>query len=109
MTAGVFATVALSSLTGSWQLGLAAGCLFGLVRGLGVLVGSSATSPASLRHLLSRLDALDKPLRLVVAGTLGLASLVLALCASPWMGVAVVLLGLVGLGATRAQRLRPLR
>ena len=109
MTAGVFATVALSCLGGSWLFALTAGCVFGLVRGLGVFVGARASSPTALRQLLSRLDGRDRAMRLLVAGVLLLASLLLAVSASPWMGIAVVLVGLGGLGTMRFSRARVLR
>lgn len=109
MTAGVFATVALASLSGSWSFALAAGCVFGFVRGLGVFVGARARSPMALRKLLSRLDGLDRTMRLVVAGVLLVSGLVLGVSASPWMGVVSALLGLGGLAATRIHRSRVLR
>ncbi len=109
MTAGVFATVALASLSGSWPFALTAGCVFGFVRGLGVFVGARARSPMALRRLLGHLDGLDRPMRLVLAGVLLVAGLVLGVTASPWMGVVVALVGLGGLATTRIHRARALR
>ncbi len=58
MTAAVYLTVLLGALSGSAALACGAGVAFGLIRGLAVLLSSSARTPALLQTLHLRLDAL---------------------------------------------------
>ena len=66
MTAAVYLTVALAALTGSpWQaVGVAA--LFGLVRGLAILLGVRLTEPDRLRVFHRRFDELGPTVRVAV-------------------------------------------
>lgn len=59
MTAAVYLTVLLGALSGSTALAFGAGLTFGLVRGLAVLLSSSARTPAMLHTLHRRLDVLS--------------------------------------------------
>lgn len=71
MTAATYLVVVLAALAGSPALALQAGLLFGLVRGLAVLLSSRCRSAAALRRLhawLSRLEPAS--LRLVMAAEL---------------------------------------
>ncbi|HYN74269.1 MAG TPA: hypothetical protein VES60_17380 [Nakamurella sp.] len=58
MTAAVYLTVLLGALSGSPAMAFAVGLLFGLVRGLAVLLSSRARDPGALRMLHRRLDQL---------------------------------------------------
>ena len=59
MTAAVYLTPVLAALSGSPELALLVGVVFGLVRGLAVLVSCRATDPAGLRRLHRGLDRLE--------------------------------------------------
>src|SRR5580692_7025472 len=54
MTAGVYLLIALAALTGKPWLGLVCGLLFGVTRGLSVLLGRHITSTATLRSFHTR-------------------------------------------------------
>ncbi|HEY5148919.1 MAG TPA: hypothetical protein VIJ23_03685, partial [Mycobacterium sp.] len=58
MTAAVYLTVLLGALSGSPATAFAVGLVFGLVRGLAVLLSSKAMDPGALRVLHRRLDLL---------------------------------------------------
>ena len=68
MTAAVFVTVALGALTAGPWVALAIGVLFGLVRGLAVLLTARLRSTAELFALHRRFDALGEPVRRAVIG-----------------------------------------
>ncbi|RIJ70870.1 hypothetical protein D1871_16875 [Nakamurella silvestris] len=76
MTAAVYLTAGLAVLTGDPLAALAIGGLFGLCRGLLVLVAATARTPGELRGLHGRLGALAP------------VSTALALCAQGWVVVA---------------------
>jgi hypothetical protein len=57
MTAATYLLVALAGLTGSPARALLAGLVFGLVRGLAVLLSAPCRTPQALRELHARLDA----------------------------------------------------
>jgi hypothetical protein len=109
MTAGVFATAALGILSGSAPVALGLGVAFGLVRGLGVLVGARATSPAALRRLLAALDRSEAPVRWLVVGILAAAGVTLGFAVSALAGVVVAVLATAGLALRRVQQVRVLR
>jgi hypothetical protein len=109
MTAGVFAAAALGVLSGSAPVALGIGLAFGLVRGLGVLVGARATSPAALRSLLASLDRSEAVVRWIVICVLVAAGVALGLEVSALAAGGVALLACVGLAWRRAQRVRVLR
>jgi hypothetical protein len=56
MTAATYLVVVLAALTGSWQVGLLSGVVFGLVRGLAVLLSATTRTPADLMRLYQRLE-----------------------------------------------------
>ena len=94
--------IALAALTASPAIALAIGALFGLVRGLAVLLGRGITSPAALADFHRRFtDAGPIVLAVVVASEL-LVGVAFAAVLSPWLGLALALLvGAVALGAGR--------
>ncbi|HEY4377295.1 MAG TPA: hypothetical protein VGM93_09050, partial [Acidimicrobiales bacterium] len=61
MTAAVFLTVALAALSGSPTAAFGIAVLFGLARGLAVLLSARLTTPASMMALHGRLEALEAP------------------------------------------------
>lgn len=84
MTAAVFATIALAALTGSPATALAICTLFGLSRGLVVLLGARLDSPAAMARFHQRFDALEAPVRHGVAAVQAVVAVVAAgLAAGP--------------------------
>jgi hypothetical protein len=59
MTAATYLVVVLAALTGSPALALATGAVFGLVRGLAVLLSARCRTGAALRQLHLRLNGLE--------------------------------------------------
>ena len=98
MTGAVLLVVLLGSLSASATIGLGLGVVFGLVRGVAVLLSANASSQEALRSLLRRLDALEEPIRRVVMVIEIAAAGFLALRVSIWLAVGVVILGAVALG-----------
>jgi len=66
MTAAVLVTVAFGALTGGPGAALALGVLFGLARGLAVLLTARSRSTSELFALHRRFDALGEPVRRAV-------------------------------------------
>jgi len=66
MTAAVFVTVAFGALTAGPVAALALGVLFGLARGLAVLLTARSRSTSDLFALHRRFDALGEPVRRAV-------------------------------------------
>jgi hypothetical protein len=87
MTAAVYLMIGLSALTGMPWLALSAGALFGLVRGLSVLLGRHITSPQTLSAFHRRFFTFGPRVgRLTV--TVQLAVTVLfAWLLSPWLAL----------------------
>jgi hypothetical protein len=81
VTAGVYLLVVLGVATGEPRVALALGALFGLVRGLAVLVGRTVTSSASLHALHRRLARLDP----VSAAATAAVEATAALVAAAWL------------------------
>jgi hypothetical protein len=88
MTAAVYLVVVLAALTANPLVALALGALFGLVRGLAILLASGITSPARLRSFHRRFAAWAEPVRKAVIGV----QLVVAVVASTgvWGGPGAV-------------------
>lgn len=63
MTAAVYLTVVLAALTGEPLLAVGIGALFGLVRGLMILLGVRLADPSRLRAFHARFEALRAPVR----------------------------------------------
>ncbi len=105
MTAGVYLLIGLAALSESPLLALALCTLFGLVRGLAVLLGARLTSPEALRTFHRRFDDLEPAGRHVVVGT-QLAVLAVALGLASGSIVPAVLVATLGTGvvAWRARR-----
>jgi hypothetical protein len=61
MTAAVYLDPILGTLSDSWVFALQMGALFGLVRGLGVLVNAHASGPSELRRLHAGLIGWPEP------------------------------------------------
>jgi hypothetical protein len=80
MTAAVYLVIVLGALTASPFAALAIGGLFGLVRGLAILLASGITSPARLRSFHRRFATGAEPVRRTVIG-LQLAVAVVAVVA----------------------------
>jgi MFS family permease len=68
MTAAVYSLIVLGSLAGSPTGALAVGVLFGLTRGLCVLLGRRITSPEALQQFHRRFTALGRRSRRAVVG-----------------------------------------
>ncbi|HVX23469.1 MAG TPA: hypothetical protein VHB02_19160 [Acidimicrobiales bacterium] len=60
VTAGVYLVVVLGGLTGRPAVAVAAGVLFGVVRGLAVLLGRGLDTPEALRRFHARFAAWDR-------------------------------------------------
>jgi hypothetical protein len=111
-TAALYLMIVLGALTGRPAVALAIGALFGLVRGLAVLLGSGITSAAALAAFHRRFTALAPVvLGIVLAAELASAP-AFAAFVSLWAALALVLvLGLVVGGAAvaagRARRRSP--
>jgi hypothetical protein len=99
MTSAVVVTMALAALTGSPLAALAVGTLFGLVRGLAVLLTAGVRTPAALIAIHRRMEILRRPVRvavvvLQVAVGVGLAAGASGLARSGGLaGVLVVITG----------------
>ncbi len=104
MSAAVYLTAALAVLTGRPADAFAVGLVFGLARGLTVLVSGSARTPERLRALLAGIDRLAEPSQRATAVVAALAGAAAAWAlAGPVAGAAAA----VGLGAlATAPRLR---
>lgn len=77
VTAAVYLVVVLGALTGQPALALGLGALFGLLRGLAVLLGRTITTPQELRRFHARFSRLGTPTKwATVAVELAAAALV---------------------------------
>ncbi|HMJ76950.1 MAG TPA: hypothetical protein VK507_13315 [Iamia sp.] len=100
MTAGVVLTALLAVLTASVTQALAIGVIFGLARGLVVLLGARITSPGALGAVHQRLDALEAPVRWAVVGVQVAVALLAAVVAwGPMAAIPVVLACAIALAA----------
>lgn len=78
MTAALYLTIVLAALAGSPLLAVACGALFGLVRGLAVLLARSLTTTAAIVALHRRLDDWEAPVRVAIVVVEALVAVVLA-------------------------------
>jgi hypothetical protein len=115
MTAAVFLLVLMAATSVSPVDAVALGVLFGLVRGLAVLLTAKADTPASLRALHQRFDAAGPAVRAAVIGVqVGVALVALAVLSaqalpSAWAGVAVGVAAIgviVAVGVARHRKAR---
>jgi hypothetical protein len=108
VTAGVYLMVVLGAVSGSPWVALALGTLFGLVRGLAVLLGRGVTSPSALHAVhrrMARLGPVSATLTSAVEATVALVAaawLVAAAAGGRWASAGTrpgaVVLVTVGLG-----------
>ena len=113
-TAAVYLLVALLALTGQPWVALAGGVLFGLVRGMAVLLGRHITSFEELARFHRRMTELEGFSVVVVVSVELLAAVLCSWVLSPWVAAAVALPALavtlrrtrdrLGAGAARAAR-----
>lgn len=107
-TAALYLMIVLAALTMSPWIALALGALFGLVRGLAVLLGRRITSPAALADFHRRFTAAGPiVLGVVVACELAVAVAAAAVL-SGWLALGLALLAGAAALATRARRDAPL-
>jgi hypothetical protein len=97
MTAGVYLVVVLAALTGSPVAAIALGALFGLVRGLAILLGAAIRTPDDLVRFHRTFDRLGEPTRRAVIAVQYVAAAVLATAA--W-NVAVPIVAAAVIGGT---------
>jgi hypothetical protein len=106
-TAALYLLILLAALTGSPETALALCGLFGLVRGLAVLLGRGITTPAALASFHRRFtDAGPAALTAVIVCELAVA-LVFAAAVSAWAALAVLLFAAVSALTRRASGRRP--
>jgi MFS family permease len=101
-TAALYLMIALAALTASPATALGVGILFGLTRGLAVLLGRGIVSPATLAEFHRRFTRAGPVVLGVVVGAELAVALVFATVLSLWVALALVLLG----AAATAGRLR---
>jgi hypothetical protein len=96
-TAALYLMIVLAALTASPGTAFAIGVLFGVVRGLAVLLGRGITNPTTLAAFHRRFTAAAPAvLRIVVACELA-AAVVFAAVLSPWGALALLLLSAAAL------------
>ena len=71
MTAALYLLLVIAALSGSVAVALCLGAVFGLVRGLAVLLGRTITNPDTLRSFHRRFSALGPKVRLIVISVEG--------------------------------------
>jgi hypothetical protein len=101
-TAALYLMIALAALTASPTTALALGTLFGLTRGLAVLLGRGIVSPATLAAFHRRFTQAGPVVLGAVVGCELAVALAFAAVISPWVALALVLLQI----AAAAGRLR---
>jgi hypothetical protein len=92
-TAALYLMIALAALTASPAIALAIGVLFGLVRGLAVLLGRGITTPAALAAFHRHFTAAGPVVLAVVVVTELLVAVAFAAVVSLWLALALALLG----------------
>jgi hypothetical protein len=106
-TAALYLMIVLAALTASPAAALAIGTLFGLVRGMAVLLGRGITSPAALAAFHRRFTTAGPIVLAAVVACEVLVAVAFAGVLSPWLGLMLALLaGAVAL-AGRARRQAP--
>jgi hypothetical protein len=98
-TAALYLMIALAALTADPATALAIGVLFGLVRGLAVLLGRRIVSPASLAAFHRRFLRAGPVVLAAVVICEAAVAVAFAAVLSPWLAVALVAVALV-VGAT---------
>jgi cobalamin synthase len=105
MTPALYLMILLSVLTSAPWVALAVGALFGLARGLAVLLGRHLTDPASLAQFHRRFHDAEPKVRGILVTVEGAVTLACAWLVSPWAALVVAGMAAV-LGATRFPGLR---
>jgi hypothetical protein len=105
-TAALYLMIVLAALTASPATALAIGTLFGLVRGLAVLLGRGITSPAALAAFHRRFTAAGPIVLATVVACEVLAAVAFAGVLSLWLGLVLALLALLAGAAALAGRAR---
>jgi hypothetical protein len=108
MTAGVYLLMALAALTGKPWLGLVCGLVFGVTRGLSVLLGRHITSTETLRTFHARFYGLGATARRGVVAVEALAAVLFVWLLARWAGLAVLVTSALGLAVGRVRRVRVL-
>lgn len=112
MTAAVYLTVVLASLSAAPATAMAIAVLFGFTRGLAILLGVRLTEPQRLRTFHRRFDELGPSVRwAVIAVQLAVATIAAAAGAGPFAAAGVVAIAATVLlarrGAAPAPAARP--
>jgi hypothetical protein len=89
MTSAVYLMIVLSALSGQPLLGVVAGALFGLVRGLSVCLGRHITSTEALTEFHRRFFSWGPTARRSTVAVEALATALFALLLSPWVALAL--------------------
>ncbi|MDX6217636.1 MAG: hypothetical protein QOG99_3220 [Frankiales bacterium] len=102
MTAATYLVVVLAALTGSAVAALAVGAVFGLLRGLAVLLSAAAQTPADLRRLHRRLDRLGPWSSRTAVAAQAFVAVVLADQSAGPAGTLIVVVALAAAAVTHA-------
>ena len=105
-TAALYLMIVLAALTATPAAALGIGVLFGLVRGLAVLLGRGITSPATLADFHRRFTRAGPVVLGVVTACEAAVAITFAAVLSPWVALALLLLGAAA-AASRARRHLP--
>jgi hypothetical protein len=91
MTAALYLLIVMAALSQSVVVAVALGAVFGLIRGMAVLLGRTITSPEALRSFHRRFSAVGPQIRLVTIAVEGgcAGACVLALWAPPVLALAI--------------------
>ncbi len=108
-TSAVYLTIVLAALTADPVLACAIGTVFGLVRGLAVLLGREITSPATLARFHQRFSEFGPVVLRVVVSVEVAAAVLLASLVSPWAALAVVVLAAAAVVVSVPRSRRALR
>jgi hypothetical protein len=106
MTAAVPLMILIGALTGRPTAALAIGVIFGLARGLAVLLGTRARTPAALIAFHRRFEAMGEPVRQWVIGVQLAVAVVAALIVAPLIVAVIVALAAIALFVWSAGRER---
>lgn len=88
-TYAVYLMIVLAALSGSPEVALIVGLVFGVVRGLAVTLGRGITSAAALAEFHRRFMAADRYALTAVVVCETAATVTFSVVISPWLGVAV--------------------
>jgi hypothetical protein len=95
-TCAVYLMIVLAAFTGSPEVALLVGIVFGLVRGLAVLLGRRITSTIALADFHRRFMAADRYAFAAIVVCEAAVTLALSMAVSPWLGASVAgVLGVV--------------